>query len=232
MLKGKKAVIFDMDGSLMDSMWIWPEVDRIYMHKYDLIQPKTFHKDIEGMSYTETAQYFVDTFRNLHQTVEQVMCEWRNMTLGLYEKKVFPKKGALEFLDEAKKHGILLGIATSNDREIAEAALNARGMSRYFDSVRTSCEVAAGKPAPDVYLKVADDLHVHPKECLVFEDVPNGIRAGKNAGMEVCAVDDEFSRSDDCEKKELADYFIHDFYEILNDSYEICSFPKKKLNHN
>lgn len=159
MLRGKKAVIFDMDGSLVDSMWIWPEVDRIYMDKYGLTEPETFHKDIEGMSYTETAQYFVDTFDTLNRTVEQVKEEWRDMTIELYATKVFPKPGAMEFLDRMKKQGILLGIATSNNREIADAALNARGLTEYFDSVRTSCEVAAGKPAPDVYLKVAEDLH-------------------------------------------------------------------------
>ena len=79
-----------------------------------------------------------------------------------------------------------------------------------------------GKPAPDVYLKVAEDLGVEPSACLVFEDVPNGILAGKNAGMEVCAVDDEFSRPDEAEKKRLADYFIHDFYDIMNHTYERC----------
>lgn len=215
MLRGKKAVIFDMDGSLVDSMWIWPEVDRIYMEKYGLTQPETFHKDIEGMSYTETAQYFVDTFQALDRTVEEVKREWAQMTTELYRTKVFPKPGVMEFLDMAKEKGIRLGIATSNDRAIAEAALNARGLAVYFDSVRTACEVAAGKPAPDVYLKVADDLGVRPQECLVFEDVPNGILAGKNAGMEVCAVDDEFSRPYTEEKKKLADYFIHDFYEII-----------------
>ena len=84
MLKGKKAVIFDMDGSLVDSMWIWPEVDRIYMDKYGLTQPADFHKAIEGKSYTETAQYFVDTFETLHRTVEQVKAEWKEMTMELY----------------------------------------------------------------------------------------------------------------------------------------------------
>ena len=88
--------------------------------------------------------------------------------------------------------------------------------------MRTSCEVAAGKPAPDVYLRVAGDLDVLPQDCLVFEDVPNGILAGKNAGMEVCAVDDAFSRPDEEEKKRLADYFIHDFYEIRDNTYERC----------
>src|SRR5699024_8375515 len=96
------------------------------------------------------------------------------------------------------------------------------GLAPYFDSVRTSCEVSAGKPAPDVYLKVAKDLSVDPSACLVFEDVPKGILAGKNAGMEVCAVDDEFSRPLEAEKKQLADYFIHDYNEIFTHSYERC----------
>lgn len=222
MLTGKKAVIFDIDGSLVDSMWIWPEVDRIYMEKYHLTEPATFHRDIEGKSYTETAQYFVDTFQTLDRTVEQVMQEWRDMTIRLYATEVFPKPGAVEFLKAMKKQGVLLGIATSNDRTIADAALQARHLAPYFDSIRTSCEVSAGKPAPDVYLKVAEDLRIEPSSCLVFEDVPNGILAGKNAGMEVCAVDDEFSRPLEAEKKRLADYFIRDFNDILRHTYERC----------
>ena len=211
-----------MDGSLVDSMWIWPEVDRIYMEKYHLTEPATFHRDIEGKSYTETAQYFVDTFQTLDRTVEQVMQEWRDMTIRLYATEVFPKPGAVEFLKAMKKQGVLLGIATSNDRTIADAALQARHLAPYFDSIRTSCEVSAGKPAPDVYLKVAEDLRIEPSSCLVFEDVPNGILAGKNAGMEVCAVDDEFSRPLEAEKKRLADYFIRDFNDILRHTYERC----------
>lgn len=222
MLKGKKAVIFDMDGSLVDSMWVWLEVDRIYMEKHRLTAPETFHKDIEGMSYIETAQYFVDTFDSLERTREEVMQDWRDMAVDLYATRVFPKPGAVDFLDEMRRRGVLLGIATSNDRKIAQAALDARGLNKYFASVCTSSEVASGKPAPDMYLKVAEDLGVHPSECLVFEDIPKGILAGKNAGMVVCAVDDDFSRRDEQEKKRLADYYIRDFYEIMNKTYERC----------
>ena len=149
MLKGKKAVIFDMDGSLVDSMWVWLEVDRIYMAKHNITEPETFHKDIEGMSYIETAQYFVDTFQTLNRTREEVMQDWRDMAVELYATKVFPKPGAVEFLDEMKRRGVLLGIATSNDRKIAQAALDARGLNEYFTSVCTSSEVAAGKPVSD-----------------------------------------------------------------------------------
>ena len=99
MLKGKKAVIFDMDGSLVDSMWVWLEVDRIYMAKHNITEPETFHKDIEGMSYIETAQYFVDTFQTLNRTREEVMQDWRDMAVELYATKVFPKPGR----DETKR---------------------------------------------------------------------------------------------------------------------------------
>lgn len=215
MLTGKKAVIFDMDGSLVDSMWVWTEVDDIYMEKYGLTMPENFHKEIEGMSFTETAQYFVDTFPQLNFTVEEVKREWQEMTMDMYCTKVPLKPGAGEFLRRVKQAGIRLGIATSNARELAEAALDALQIREMFDTVRTSCEVAKGKPAPDVYLKAAEDLQVDPTECLVFEDIPSGILAGKRAGMTVCAVEDEFSRPYEKEKRELADFYICDYAEVF-----------------
>lgn len=222
MLAGKEAVIFDMDGSLVDSMWIWPEVDRIYMSKYGLKAPENFYKEIEGKSYTETAQYFIDTFPSLDRTREQICAEWMDMTIELYRTRVFLKPGADVFLKNMRERGVLLGIATSNTRPLAEAALRALKIDSYFQSVRTACEVAYGKPYPDVYLKVAEDLNIPPEKCLVFEDIPNGIRAGKNAGMEVCAVDDAFSVPYEAEKKKLADYYIYDYLDILHEIYEKC----------
>ena len=85
----------------------------------------------------------------------------------------------------------------------------------------TSDEAKAGKPAPDVYLKVAESLGVKPERCLVFEDVPNGILAGKNAGMKVCAVEAPFSKPQEERKKELADYYIQDYDDIKNNTYEV-----------
>ena len=82
--------------------------------------------------------------------------------------------------------------------------------------VATACEVAAGKPAPDIYLNVAGRLQVDPQDCVVFEDVPAGIQAGKRAGMTVFAVEDAFSLDMKEEKKQLADYYIRDYFELLN----------------
>lgn len=223
MLGGVEAVIFDLDGTLLDSMWIWPSVDDDFLEKYNLEKPENFHEAMEGKSYTEVARLFLDFFPRLNCTVDEIKQEWLDMTYEKYTTQVKMKEGAFEFITSMREKGIKFGIATSNARELAEASLKALGIEDLFDSVHTACEAAAGKPAPDVYLMVADELGVLPGKCLVFEDVPMGILAGKNAGMKVCGVDDEFSRPQEARKKELADYYIQNYHDIQNHTYEILT---------
>ena len=92
--------------------------------------------------------------------------------------------------------------------------LNSLGIRSYFHSVKTGSQVERGKPAPDIYLAAAEELGVSPAGCLVFEDIVPGIRAGAAAGMRVCAVEDDYSRDQDREKRELADYYITDYGEV------------------
>ncbi len=214
MLQNKKAVIFDLDGTLVDSMWMWKAIDIEYLGKFGISLPESLQKDIEGMSFSETAVYFKETFQ-IPDSLEKIKADWNRMAYDKYTKEVFLKKGAKEFLDYCKVHGIKLGIATSNSRELVDATLEALSIRDYFNCVMTACEVAKGKPAPDIYLAVAENLQVEPSRCLVFEDVTMGIMAGKNAGMEVCAVEDEFSMNQIEDKKRKANYYIQDYYEIV-----------------
>ena len=131
------------------------------------------------------------------------------------------KPGAMEFLIYLKEHQIRTGIASSNGIELVHAVLEAQGVSQYLDSVHTCCDVERGKPNPDIYLLVAEELHVKPENCLVFEDIPKGILAGKRAGMRTCAVEDEFSRDYIEEKRQLADYYIQNYYDVLQERYEV-----------
>lgn len=215
-VSGKKAIIFDLDGSLVDSMWIWGDIDEEYLGKFNihLESRAELRNKIEGMSFHETAVYFKERFA-IPDPVEQMKAEWNQMAWDKYENEVPLKSGVYEFLEGCRKNKLLLGIATSNSRELVDNVLGVHRIKDLFGAIVTGSEITKGKPAPDVYLKVAEKLGVSPKDCLVFEDILPGIAAGLNAGMTVCAVDDAYSDATWEEKKALADYAIHDFHDFF-----------------
>lgn len=214
MLIDKEAVIFDLDGTLIDSMWLWESIDIEYLGRFGYTIPDGLQKKLEGMSFSETANYFKDRF-SIGDSVESIKNEWNNMAMEYYKTRVPLKSGVYEFLTYLKRNKFKLAIATSNSRELALAVLDALHIEHLFDNMVTGCEVLAGKPAPYIYLKAAKNIQVAPERCLVFEDVPMGIMAGKSAGMQVCAVEDEYSSNMKEEKISLSDYYIHDFHELL-----------------
>lgn len=214
MLKDIDAVIFDLDGTLIDSMWMWKSIDIEYLARFGKEFPEDLQRSIEGMSFSETAVYFKQRF-NLPDSLDQIKSDWNKMAWDKYENEVPLKEGVKEFLEYLKEQNILLGIATSNSKELAQLVIKKLGILEYFTSIRTSCEVERGKPYPDIYLQVAKDLGVKPERCLVFEDVIQGVIAGKSANMKVCAVYDDYSKDDEDQKKKLADYYIYSMKELL-----------------
>ncbi len=210
-----KAVLFDLDGTLVDSMWLWEDIDREYLSRFDITLPEDLQDMIQGMSFSETAVYFKERFLIPH-SLEEIKAEWNEMAWKKYAEEVPLKEGVLSFLKELRNRGIAMGIATSNSKELVELVVGKLGVAEYFSSIRTSCEVAKGKPSPDIYQLVAKDLGAEPAECLVFEDIIAGIMAGKSAGMKVCSVYDKKSEGDTKKKQELSDYYIHTFSELLN----------------
>lgn len=213
-LEEKAAVIFDLDGTLVDSMWMWKAIDMEYLGRFGYECPPLLQKEIEGMSFSETAMYFKKKFQ-LPDSLDEIKQAWIDLSIEKYRSEVPLKKGARRFLEYLRAGGIKMGIATSNGRIMVDVVLASLGITSYFHRITTACEVAAGKPSPDIYLHVAKELQISPEKCLVFEDVPAGIMAGRAAGMEVCAVEDDFSAHMREEKLELADYFIEDYNDIF-----------------
>ena len=197
-LREADAVLFDLDGTLVDSMWMWKEIDIEYLGRFGYTCPPDLQKIIEGMSFSETAEYFKSCFR-IPDSIDEIKAAWIQMSIEKYRNEVTLKPGALRLLQYLEHTGKKAGIATSNGRDMVDA-----------------CEVAAGKPAPDIYLEVARRLQAEPSRCMVFEDVPAGIQAGKRAGMRVCAVEDAFSTGMRQEKMELADFYIEDYNKLFD----------------
>ncbi len=213
-MSGIKAVIFDLDGTLIDSMWMWKQIDIDYLASKGRPFPPNLQDTISGMSFSETAVYFKKTFE-LEDDLETIKKCWNDMAYDMYNSRVTLKEGVQEFLEKIKAYGIKTGIATSNSSELAFSVIKRLGIDAYIDEVHTACEVEKGKPAPDIFLFVAEKLGVKPSECLVFEDVLRGVAAGKSAGMRVCACYDAASEYEDEEKRQIADCSINSFAELM-----------------
>ena len=214
MLKDIDAIIFDVDGTIADSMWMWKQIDVEYLGRFGIELPKDLQKNIEGMSFRETAVYFKEHFQ-IPDDIEKMMSDWNEMAAHKYRYEIPLKKGVREFLNICKKKNIAMGIATSNSVELLNYFLKAHELHNYFEVVITGSDGLRGKPAPDMYLEAAKRLAVKPEKCLVFEDIMPGILAGKRAGMRVCAVDDVYSNYITDKKIQEADYFIKSFEDIL-----------------
>lgn len=214
MLNNIKAVLFDLDGTLVESMSMWGDIDVDYLKKFHIPVPEGLQKAIEGLSMYQTAVYFKENFA-IEDSLENIMDEWNRMAYEKYTTEIPLKPGVRAFLDVLKSKNIPCGIATSNSRMLTEAILKSHQVENYFSVMVTGDEITNGKPNPEVYLEAAKKLDIAPEHCLVFEDIPFGIMAGKRAGMTVCAVEDDYSMNDMEEKIRLADFYIKSYEELL-----------------
>ncbi len=189
LLHRKQAVIFDLDGTLVDSMWMWKAIDMEYLGRFGYGCPEDLQKSIEGMSFTETAVYFKKRFM-LEDPIEQIKKDWTDMSIDKYRHEVPLKPGGKAFLEYAASLNLPMGIATSNSREIVDVVLNALGIGHFFCNITTSCEVSRGKPAPDVYLFACEQIGESPSDCIAVEDSPNGIKSAYAAGCKPVMVPD------------------------------------------
>lgn len=217
-LSDKEAIIFDLDGTMIDSMGVWAKIDVDYFDMLGIDFPEDYQKNIEGLSLHETAIYTKETY-NIKESIEEIKATWTKMAFHEYSENIMLKEGIKELLKYLKDNNYKLGIATSNSNELCNEILNKRGIIEYFDVIITNDDCKIGKPEPDVYLLAAGKLDSLPEKCLVFEDLLNGVRAGKNAGMDTVVIWDENSKDTWEEKVQLANYSIMSYKEILD---EIC----------
>ena len=216
-----KAVIFDMDGTLIDSMQVWRNVDNDFLHSRGLEVPIDLFENLPaGNSFIQTAQYFKDRF-SLPDSPESIMQEWTKMVSHHYETDIKLKSGARELIVALKDRGIKIGLGTSNSLELARKVLSHNAIWHYFQCAITGDLDLKGKPYPDIYLLAAKSLQEKPENCLVVEDTLTGVQAAKAAGMKVFAVYDEDSYPYHSMMKEIVDGFYPDFHILATELFRL-----------
>ncbi|MEA1972845.1 MAG: HAD family phosphatase [Candidatus Cloacimonadota bacterium] len=212
-MKKCKAVIFDLDGTLIDSMGVWEQVDVEFLKEKGLPVPKDIFEDLKGgNSFIEIARYFKDKF-NLPESIEKIIETWTNMVKHHYQNEIELKPGVLDLLKFLKSKNIKIGIGSSNSLFLVKAALKNNNVLSYFDAFATGEEEVRGKPFPDIFLNVAKRLDIKPEDCIVVEDVLEGVIAAKNANMYVFAIYDKHSQKQKT-IEEKADFYSLDFKTI------------------
>ena len=184
-----EAIIFDMDGLLVDSEVVWQIAETDLIAARGHVYTEEVREKIIGMRLDEFLVILRDEYQ-ISDTVEELCEELTQRMVELIPKKVKAKPGANEIIQYAAENNIPRAIASSSPMAIIEAIVQSQGWGDLIPQRYTADDVAAGKPAPDVYLYATKNLGVEPTKCLALEDSPNGTRAAVAAGMTCYAVPD------------------------------------------
>ena len=204
-----KGAIFDFDGTLYDSMYVWRRADSDFLHSLGYEMTDRASKRMKTMSLPQACEFLRDEY-DLQMTIPEIIDRFNKVVENAYFYDVLPKPGIPEFLEEMKNRGIRMGIATATDRYQIEAALKRCGLEHYFCDIRTCSEVGQGKDVPDIFRQSLAALGTDRDNTIVFEDSGHAMQTAKADGFTVAGVYDRYNRHHDL-VKETADYYFTDY---------------------
>ncbi|MBR1823525.1 MAG: HAD family phosphatase [Ruminococcus sp.] len=211
-----KGIIFDLDGTLIDSMKIWYDVDRNFLREQGVTDPPAdVSEKVKKMTVDKSSQYFIDRF-HLNVTKEYVIKRIEDMVREEYEKNIPLKPCVNETLDMLDEKGIPYGVATATYKALAEAVMKRCGIWDRFSFVLTDVEYPRGKKYPDIFIGGAERLGCSPAETLVIEDSLHCIETAKSAGLLTAGIYDESAEPDRQRIMETADYYFQSLDELSN----------------
>lgn len=203
-----KAAIFDLDGTLLDSMYIWDAIGDDYLISRGISPEKGLREKLRSMSLIQAAQYYRSTY-GLTDSPQEIVDGVNSMICHMYTDVVKLKDGARELLQNFSARGIKMCVATGSDRCLTEAALSRHGLLNYFSQILTCSELGFGKDSPEIFEEALKLLGADKAETYVFEDSLYAIQTAKKHGFKVVGIFDPSSKHNWEEIRELSDYSLH-----------------------
>jgi HAD superfamily hydrolase (TIGR01509 family) len=213
-----KAVIFDVDGTLFDSMPFWDDAGKLFLESVGIYTKEDLSHTLLSMTMKEGAEYLIKNYVP-QMTIDEVLQGIIDVMNDAYRNKISLKKGAAQLLKRLKENNIPVVIATATDRTLLEAALNRLEIFDFIDKIFTCSECNTTKSVPDIYLNACDWLDTSPEETVVFEDTLQAISTVSASNFITVAVKDQSSIHHQVQIKEKADLFIEDFNQFNLEKY-------------
>jgi HAD superfamily hydrolase (TIGR01509 family) len=207
-----RGAIFDVDGTLLDSMFIWDTIGETYLRSIGYQPKENLNETFKNMSLRQAARYY-QTEYGVTLSIDQIMDGVNAMLERYYRFEVPLKPGVAELLERLRQSGVKLCIATATDRHLVEAALDRCGVLSCFGEIFTCNEVGHGKDEPDIFEAALRFLGTRKEETIVFDDALYAVRTAKEAGFPVAVIYDSHEKNQK-EIRALADFYIENFSQI------------------
>ncbi|MCD8021220.1 MAG: HAD family phosphatase [Clostridiales bacterium] len=211
-----RGAIFDVDGTLLDSMSIWDDLGARYLRSLQVEPESDLQNILNTMTVEEGAAYMKERY-HLETSEEEIGRATLQVVESFYYEEAPLKSGVRELLEDFRQRGIPMVVASSSARDHIEAAFRRLGILEYFERIFTCTEIGVGKTRPDIFLTAAEFLKAKPEEVYVFEDAIHAVETAKNAGFPVVAVYDEASKMEWSQICEMADVAVVDLGEFCVD---------------
>lgn len=212
-----KTAIFDVDGTLLDSMQMWINFGKDYLTLKGVEFPCDIDETIQYFSLRETAEYFSSVFGL--GTADDIEEDIKRVTEQFYFEKVRPKEGVTELLGILRENGVRMYVATATYSSLIRPALERLGLLSYFEGIVTCSDVGHGKDCPDVFLAALDALDGELGSAWVFEDAMHAVKTAKKAGFSVCCIYDETEASNKEDLLSLCDLYTDSFCSLNAESF-------------
>ena len=206
-------LLFDLDGTLIDSNGVWLEVDKTFLARRGVPYTQAYYEGV-AHSILPNCAVFTKEFLQLSESCEEIIAEWMDLAQGAYEQ-VPLKPFVREYLDRCRASGRRMAVFTACVPEHCQAALTHHGLLTYFERIIYAQELGADKKSPAVFRQAAQALEVPPRECVLFDDSLAACKAAKAAGMTVVGVWDEGFPGVRADMREVCDQYIESFGELL-----------------